>query len=111
MKEQGPLGAGSGLGESLGGHHAERETCVHECVAETFGRGDAALHERVESRLRRIRQTVLQRVEGVAFIEIRDVDGVTAPAQLGCEGTYPCRQSLRVVVQHDFGHGLLTFRE
>ena len=101
-----PSPAKNGSGEPLRWHHAEREARVDQRVAEPFGRGNATFHERVEAGPPRVGKTLLEGVEGLPFIEVWHVDGVTCLAQLGREGFHSFCQPVSVVVQHKLGHGL-----
>jgi hypothetical protein len=105
VEEQRSLGAGSSLCEPLRRHPTEREAGVDEPFAEPPGRRHPALHDGVEPRLPRVVEALVQRLEGQPFVQVRHVHGVTRPPHLVGEGLHALGQSLRVVVQHNLGHG------
>jgi hypothetical protein len=77
VEQQRTAGSGAGLGQLLRRHPAEGEARIHQRVAELFGRGDTAVVDRVEPGPLRVGQALVESVEGLPFVEVGHVDGVT----------------------------------
>ena len=108
VEEEGPLRTGPRLRQHLRRHHAEREAAVDELVREILGRGAAALEDRAEADLSRVRDAVVDRVEGLALVEVGRVHYVALATQPVRERHDPGRQPERVVEEQDLGHGPKT---
>src|SRR5215203_901398 len=105
VEQQRPLRAAAVLGEPLGRGGAEREASVDEAPGQGVGRGYATTRDRRESHLAGVADAVLERVERLALIEIRSMDGMPGGAKLVREGQEAGRLSLRVVKEQYLRHG------
>jgi hypothetical protein len=104
-EEQRALCARACLRERLRRHDAEREPGVDDPSRQAFGGGLAPLEDRAEAGLSRVTDAVFEVVEGVALVEVRRVHDMPAGAELISEGEHAGCEALRVMKEHDLGHG------
>jgi hypothetical protein len=105
VEQQGSPGARSGLGQHLRRHSPEREAAVDELVGQALGREAPALDDRLEADLTRVGHALGAVREGLAVVEIRDMDDVSGGAELLGEGEAPGGQPVDVVEEQHLGHG------
>ena len=111
MKQQRASRARSCLREHLRRHAAEREAGIDKLRRQVLGRGAAALQDRVEADLSGVVNALVDRVEGLAVVEIRRVNDVPCSPELVGERDNPGSQALRVVEEQHLGHGAECSRQ
>jgi hypothetical protein len=92
------------LGERLRRQHPEREADVRERVRQALRGGDAARDHGAEADLARVRDALVERLEGAAVVEVRHVHGVARGGHPLAEGAHARRQPLRMVEDQQLGH-------
>ena len=105
VKQQRAAGARPRVGQHLRRHPAEREPGIDKLRRQALGRGAATLQDRVEADLSGVVNALVDRVEGLAVVEIRRVNDVPSSPELVGERDNPGSQALRVVEEQHLGHG------
>jgi hypothetical protein len=85
MEEQRSSGTGTGLGQHLRWHHAEREPGVRELVRKCLGSNATSFNDGVESDLLGVGDAYREVAEGSACVEVWDVYDVSLGAKPICE--------------------------
>lgn len=104
MQQQRALRAGPGLGQHLRREHAHREPGVDEFGGQLLGDGPATLDNGGEPYLLGVGGALVDGLEDLSVVQVRDVHDVASLRQRLGEGTDARRAPLYVVEQQHFCH-------